>query len=143
MNAQLKPRVEYLWVGPESAQRGLNDAWPLLREAVNGYSDNKYSKRSILKKLIDRTAVLWMTLVDGEPLAATVTWMDQYDLTKRLTIAFAGGDLDALRGLYPHLEDYAKDAGCDAVEVWGRRGWERVGKEYGYDYIHSVVRKKL
>jgi len=135
--------VEYLWVGPEYASRGLEDAWPLLGEAVDTYSDGKYTKASLLEKLKNKTAVLWLTIVSGEPLAALITWADLYESERRLTIPFAGGDLDALKGLYPVIEAYAKEDNCSAIEVWGRKGWERVGKEYGYEYIHTVVRKRL
>ena len=135
--------VEYLWVSKDFAQRGLNDAWDLLRDAVNKYSDGKYSKGSLLKKLTNQTAVLWLTVVNGTPVAALITWVDEYEDQRRMTVPFAGGDLDALKGLYPYIEEYAQSDGCDAIEVWGRKGWARVGKEYGYEYIHTVVRKWL
>lgn len=140
MNAVLKP--EYLWVDPEHAEYALAEALPLIMPSLE-YGDGKYDEIDLLEKLKDNTAVLWLARYGGRIEAAGITWIDIYPQEKRMTLAFAGGDKALLEGLHGYVEDYAKQVGCLAIEVWGRKGWIRELAPLGYEYIHTVVRKKL
>lgn len=41
------------------------------------------------------------------------------------------------------VERYAKDMGCSHVTIWGRKGWSRKLKEFGYEQVYSVCAKEL
>ena len=47
-----------------------------------------------------------------------------------LEIWLAGGDLDELVEAEKSIAVWAKDQGCDAMEINGRKGWQRQLKDY-------------
>lgn len=61
-----------------------------------------------------------------------------------LRIWLAGGTLED--GLAPVLHSAAREAkrlDCDAIEVEGRRGWERVLRPHGFEHKRTVLVKEL
>jgi hypothetical protein len=47
--------------------------------------------------------------------------------------------------LFSTLEEFAKDAGCVAVEQWGRPGWAKVLPQLipGFEQAYVVMRKNI
>lgn len=43
-----------------------------------------------------------------------------------LRVDFAAGEMKDLQELTQHFEAIAREHGCDAIEIEGRKGWERV-----------------
>jgi hypothetical protein len=43
--------------------------------------------------------------------------------------------------LFERIEQYAKDEGCSAIRLYGRKGWERVLD--GYKVEHVILEKAL
>src|SRR5690606_31342744 len=41
------------------------------------------------------------------------------------------------------IENWAKHHECLAIQVWGRKGWERVCKPLGYSHSFTVLHKRL
>jgi hypothetical protein len=41
------------------------------------------------------------------------------------------------------IEDFAKQNGCDKMELIARPGWERVLKQFNYTKSHVVLDKNL
>ncbi len=59
-------------------------------------------------------------------------------------IWIAAGDLDELmEQLYPKLEQFAREQGCTAMSVSGRRGWIRKLKSHEFEETATVGVKKL
>ena len=60
-------------------------------------------------------------------------------------ILLAGGNLQTLQQMLPHLERYGRDMGCSLVTVLGRRGWERtfLCREAGYRPVATLYGKRL
>lgn len=74
-------------------------------------------------------AQLWLTLANGEPIAAMVTRIDG----DTLEIWLAGGAV--LSGSIPFLETAiaaSKEAGTTNGRLTGRKGWARVLRPYGW-----------
>ena len=65
--------------------------------------------------------------------SALITEIHVFPRTKHMHIFLAGGDLDELRGMVPMLQSWARFNGCSKVTLCGRRGWERVLKQQGWD----------
>lgn len=56
----------------------------------------------------------------------------------------AGGDLQEIEFLIPHIEQAAETWGCTQILVnAGREGWRRVLEKRGYELSHIVMRKIL
>ena len=73
-----------------------------------------------------------------------IFFFHQYPNKKVLRIWLAGGTLED--GLAPVLHSAAREAkrlDCDAIEVEGRRGWERVLRPHGFEHKRTVLVKEL
>ena len=53
----------------------------------------------------------------------------------------AGNRFELVTKMLPDIEDWARELGCDSVEVVGRRGWRRVLT--GYTEPHTILEKVL
>jgi hypothetical protein len=117
---------------------GLKTLWPivapLLAPAIR-YSAGRIDMRSTFEWLMDERYQLWV--VHGEDkvvIAALVTREAWYPRRGMLTVDLCGGSnlvewaSDATRV----LRNYARDAGLEGVELFGRRGWARALKPYGW-----------
>lgn len=100
------------------------------------YGNGEYELTDILKALLDRDMQLWI-----DESTAAVTTIIRYPRKTTCLILAAGGDLDVLRRDLPLVEAWAKENGCDAMEVMGRKGWLRALPDYEQAQVH--VRKDL
>lgn len=55
----------------------------------------------------------------------------------------AAGRLHELEALYGEFETWARAEGADRLTLVGRRGWERVGKRFGWDVTAVEMTKSL
>lgn len=70
---------------------------------------------------------LWGVAYDGELLAAIVTQVETQNHRKIGTIVYAGGaGVDGLVHAYEVLRGFFQRNQCTAIEVIGRKGWQRV-----------------
>ena len=68
----------------------------------------------------------------------------QYPRLKSLNVFLAGGDLEEIKTLTPHLYSWAKDCGADRIEIRGRIGWLKVFKnELDYDKTFIQISREL
>jgi hypothetical protein len=99
-----------------------------------------------MRKILNHQAQCWV-IIDGDQLVgAGLTEIIQYLQHKTLhIILFAGNNFDEQAGMYPLVEQYAKDHGCKSVEQWGRAGWAKVLPKYipGFKQAYVVMRKDL
>lgn len=87
-----------------------------------------HSWEDVERELDSLRSQLWLAVRD-RPVAAMVTKLDG----KTLEVWLAGGDV--LSGALPFLETAiaaAKEAGATNGRIWGRKGWERVLRPYGW-----------
>ena len=94
--------------------------------------------------LTSRNMKLWLAL-DGSILkACCVTRIANYPRLKSLDILIcSGSDSESWLGFYPAIEQYAKANDCDAVEFYGRRGWEKKMSGWGFKPVISIFRKAI
>jgi hypothetical protein len=142
MNTQPQQDYACCYVDKMDVVRALGDVWKFIEPALK-YGDDKDTRESLVLALKNKKAALWITFLNCEPVAAFITRMELHPTGKRMVVAYAGGDLGAMYASYSTLEDYAVGSDCDAIEVYGRPGWQRVGKPYAYEHISTVCRKKL
>jgi hypothetical protein len=81
--------------------------------------------------------LLWLAVSDHIEAAAT-THLSRNVCT--LT-ACSGHQRERWLPLFKKIEKYAKDEGCTAMRIFGRKGWERVLD--GYHVEHVVLEKAL
>jgi hypothetical protein len=62
--------------------------------------------------------------------SAIVVEIVDYPQRATCRIWLAGGDMDELLEAEKELRVWAKERGCESMEIIGRKGWERVLTEY-------------
>jgi hypothetical protein len=76
--------------------------------------------------------------------SAVVTEVIVYPQFKNLHFFLAGGNLDELKQMRPHIETWGKSVGCTRVTLAGRKGWERTFlKDEGYEPQWFILSKEL
>ncbi len=108
--------------------------------------------RALIKSAIDRTGLcnfegierevlgglqqLWLAW-DGTAIkAAAVTQLVLIGSRKICIIVACGGnDRKRWLPLIAGIEQFARDEGCRAVRIIGRRGWQRILAEYRANYV--------
>lgn len=124
----------------------LRDYWPrampLVQKALY-VADTGFSIDSVLSGLFARQMQLWVVEQGKKTLAACVTRVDVRPTHKVLSILFLGGDslYTWIHELLGTLEQYAESLDCKYVECFGRKGWERLGKQRpGYVPFCTIMR---
>lgn len=126
-------------VAPEAVEEVWEQVSPILVKSLQ-YADGKYSLESIKRALLRRDMQLWMYVRDGIK-ACGVTQVLKYPEKKVCVVMFAAGEaLSEWINFDSLIEEWARDNQCDAIEIYGRPGWERV---LGWERIHVVIRKNL
>lgn len=116
------------------------NAKPFIQNALK-YGDNKYTLDSVKKALISRDMQLWLIYLNANIKGIVVTEIIQYPNKKYLTIVLLSGvEFDAWAYHWSTIKEWAIGEGCEAVQVFGRPGWERKLKTLGFEKIHTVLR---
>lgn len=87
------------------------------------------------------SAQLWLS-EDGQ--GAAVTEVNTYPSgLMRARIWLSAGKLDSVLSMDEAFSDWARELGCEEIELLGRRGWARVLKEQGWEPHLLIVTKRL
>jgi len=111
---------------------------PMLQPAIDR-ADGRISADTVLQGLISRTHLLWLISFEDQIAAAFTTRVARYPLKQMLVIECLGGEKlnEWAQSTTEMLRSFAKDYGLDGIEMFGRDGWSRALKPYGWK--HSMV----
>lgn len=125
-------------VPPEHVDLVWPDAAPLLAPAI-ATADGKFAPQDILDTLKTGGLLLWIAADDMVPVAAVTTRIVSYPQCRALAMDWIGGSRmrEWLPIAHETLGRYAKLNDCTHLEGYGRKGWERWLRRYGWrpDYI--------
>ena len=107
----------------------------MIRAAIERTGLSDFS--DIEKDVLAGDQLLWLAISDHIEAAAT-THLSRNVCT--LT-ACSGHNRERWLPLFVRIEKYAKDEGCSAMRIYGRKGWERVLD--GYRVQHVILEKDL
>lgn len=117
--------------------------WPgvekWVEKALEGRSISLRAE-DIYQGCLCRGMTLWL-VVPG-PRACAVTEITQQKYGKLCQMLVVGGEGmgDWLR-FEPEIAEYAREQGCDFIEVAGRKGWARVMPDY--EPVYMIYRRTL
>lgn len=119
------------------------EAAPIIEKALDR-ADDKYSLEDIRKFILEKKMSLWVCFENHIMTACVLTQIVCYPQSKRLLIfSMSGVGIENWLKFEHLMKEYAIRENCSYVEVYGRPGWEKMLKNYGYDKIHTVLRAKL
>lgn len=131
--------VSYFAVTSDRIDTFWGDVAPLIEEALV-YFDDRVGIEDIYKSLKTRNNQLWLILRSGEILTAVITEITIYPKKKVLNIAYlAGLDFRSWHDGLEILKDFARSHGCSSIEIRGRRGWERLLKDFRVLNVTQVL----
>jgi hypothetical protein len=130
----------------------MNTIWPDVEALLKGGADRtggRWDIRSLYFALVNEEQQLWVTFNEENKITnALTTEIVDYPNKLSLAIQFAGGDDGQTDGstldvVLNRLEKYAKDVGCDCIELWGRKGFSRKLKKSGYEESLVFYEKEI
>lgn len=92
------------------------------------HSGGEISLFDVAQAAINGQNHIWVTFSGTELTTVIVTRFLEYQRTKMMQIMTCSGLIEDWDGWTEHhriLEDFGKDNGCTAIEIWGRKGWGR------------------
>lgn len=112
--------------------------WPIvlpqLAPAI-AVTNGRTSMGEIFRQLAAERCILWVVFEDDQPVAASfITRVAQYPLKRMLVVEACGGSEMAewLPTVIDVLRRFAADSGLAGVEMFGRPGWARALRPYGW-----------
>lgn len=107
--------------------------WPSVSEWVQEAADHhgRFTAEDILAFVQNQEMQAWVVEVDGQLTGVCVTEVISYPRRRvvRLVIV-AGRDFDRWSQLLDEIQEWARQLGCQSLEFFGRRGWERRDKRW-------------
>jgi hypothetical protein len=82
--------------------------------------DNTHNMQDVADCIDSCTMQLWPGVN-----SAVVTQVQNFPRMKVLHIFLAGGNLEELETLTPHIQKFAEYMGCQKITLTGRKGWSR------------------
>lgn len=127
--------VDLVCVDPKEVSQIWTYAGPMIRVAIERTDLSDFA--DVEKAVLAGEQLLWLAVSDRIEAAAT-THLSRNVCT--LT-ACAGHERSRWMSLLAVIEKYAREEGCRAMRLYGRRGWERVLRDYRVEHI--VMEKPL
>lgn len=93
---------------------------------------------------LNREMVLWLALEDKVPAGCMIGMIaPRKRATLAVVVVLGGADFDNWLRFEPEVCAWAAENGAQAVEFYGRKGWEKRAAPMGYKVAYTVYRKML
>lgn len=138
-HSALSASVETVCVDPER----VAEIWPHVRPFIISAVERggNVTEQQLVEALSLRKALLWVR-TDGRQLSgAGVTQLITTPLGLTCDVMAYGGGCSHWPSAFAPIEAYAKDEGCAAVRIEGRKGWKRIFPDY--DLTSITLTKRL
>jgi len=122
----------------------INTLWNDVKDLIAKTNDDVLNEKDVLEYLKAGHYILWIATVtnsDAIVAAMTVEYVHYPRHKMCRVVTIAGDRMSEWIGDLNMLEDWALAQGCAYMDMYARRGWKKVLKEYKEDCI--LLRKKL
>lgn len=125
--------VDLVCVPPVDVSKIWPQARLLIKSAIEhtGLSDFDHIESQVLSG----DQLLWLAISDHIEAAATTHLIKTRNRPVLIVTACSGAQRERWLSLRHKIEAYAKAEGCRCVRLYGRKGWERVLKDYSVEYV--------
>ena len=122
-------QIPYVWDKVEPHIKRATDRFP------------SYCPEDILEGLCNKSMQLWCWQTHYTIEAAMVTTIQEDAEHKFCLLLAVGGEaMNEWKDRLPIVEEWAKEAGCTRMKIYGRIGWSRV---LGYKVDYSKMSKEI
>lgn len=132
----------------EAPVSALDDLWPSILPMVRAALDHSGGERDandIRQMIAEGQGTLWLVVARNKLIGCCVGNIVEWPRKRIATaIIVAGEGFDEWGGeLARTLIEWARASGCDALDGWGRDGWPKKLKPFGFQRLYQVVRLEL
>ena len=119
-------------------KENIEELWPSIEGYMARAAEYTYGRTvvaDIKYNLLNKDQQLWVAFDDeGEVYGAVVTEVQYYPQMTTLVAHYLGGKKFKLwKAEMLHIvQRFARSNHCKVIESYGRTGWEKVWKDYGY-----------
>lgn len=124
----------------------LDHIWLDIQPFIDRTEDEESPSESVYNNVKSGSWTLWLGLNDNQIEMVMTTSFVTYPASGMMcrVETLAGSDLKSWTDTYLNLlEDWAKSHGCIAMDIFGRKGFEKALAPFGYKYEATLLRKKL
>jgi len=137
-------RAEYVLIVEIVPRLAIDDIWDSVKDLVAKTNDAVLNELDVLELLRNGTYTLWVAIdpVSNKVIVAATVEFVYYPRDKVCRVVTVGGE--RLNDWIHHLttlEEWAKKQGCTYMDMYGRRGWIKILKDYTEDCV--LLRKEL
>lgn len=122
----------------------VSTIWDSVKDLITKTNDDVLNDNDIKGYLLKGDYTLWVA-IDEETrkvIAAMTTEFAYYPRDKVCrVVTLAGERMKEWIGNLDMVEDWAKEQGCNYLDMYGRRGWTKVLSDWKEDSV--LLRKKL
>jgi len=122
---------------------------PLIQDAL-AYSGNHHNVGHYFDLCKSGKVQLWLiwdkdkNTINERLNGVVITQIIQRSVTRVLhTPIVTGKNRQKWQHLIEKLENFAKDQGCDVVELVARPGWQKIMDKYNYKKTHVFLEKRI
>ena len=115
--------------------------WATVRPMIASACDDLTDPESILRAILRGDKQLWIAVADGSIVAAGATEIVNHPKGRVCLITHIGGSrMDDWIAHQDTLAEWAREHGCDFMEVCGRKGWARA---LGWEPVAVTARREI
>ena len=120
-----------IWmVQPDQVERVWPDVEPMLRLA-NERMPPRRSTADVKQSIADGLTQLWVVVEQGTIVSATTSVVSKFPTKKVCSLLLTAGRnmSDWREPVMKAIEGFAKNEGCDEIEMLGPKGWRRLNPD--------------
>ena len=122
--------------------------WPQINEALEAQPElwnSFYTKESLIDGLVKEEFWLMAAAKNDTIHILTLCAVHSFPAGARLTSFWMYGEglEEAAKLMDAFLENFAQAAGCSWIDGYGRKGYERMLKPYGYSFVRLHVARPV
>ena len=115
---------------------------PLMEPSQN--EQRELSIDDFFDRLMEGEMQLWVAIEGKEIIACMISQFATFPQKRVLRIIYISGEgMDRWIENFPMVEDFALMNGCTFLEVWGRKAWIKILKEWDWECNYHIITKDL
>lgn len=122
----------------------IDNRWSDISKLLECLEDDRVNIDNIYDKIVDGEWHLWVAVDSDDSIySVAVTTFIHYPLVTNLRIVFLAGEFEKWAEIIRIFEQFALINDCHEVEIKGRKGWERVLRDRGYELKSVTLMKRI